>query len=319
MGYGDGASTIMTHRYNKGLLNTGVWCKLLLVVMLLSVAPAQAQSEPEGQAPIEQDREGWPEKVRFGILPIAGSEDATVRFQVLGRELEKILGIEVEIVSSSSYLGLIALMKKKELEFVSLGPYSYITAMDMVGAQAVAMELDQQGNPGYRAIIITRKDSGIETLEQGRGKVLAFTDPDSASGFLIPMMHFTRDLHLLPAEYFSKVAFAGDHLKLLEGVADSSYDLGTTNIMDFERSLEVAKLKEEDFRILWTSQMIPGIPYCVRSDLPESLKLAFRDGLMSVNDKPEALEVLGIGGFTEVSDTDYDIIRKLKAMQNAAK
>ncbi len=71
------------------------------------------------------------------------------------------------------------------------------------------LECGTDGMPGYKGIIIARKDSGITTMEQAKGHTFAFTDPNSTSGFLVPNVLFARDLKVKPEEYFSEVRFSG--------------------------------------------------------------------------------------------------------------
>jgi phosphonate transport system substrate-binding protein len=72
-------------------------------------------------------------------------------------------------------------------------------------------------------------------------------------------------------------------------------------------------LRAEDFRVLWTSQMIPGTPYCVRKDLPPSLKSAFRQAFLNLKDE-KILAALKISGFAPAADSEYQLIRDLRRL-----
>ena len=175
------------------------------------------------------------------------------------------------------------------------------------------MELYYPGRRGYQSVLITRRGSDIRRLEDARGKVLAFSDPDSTSGFLVPMLHFVRDLGVAPASFASKVVFAGSHGAVAKGVDEGRYAVGATNEVDLARAVEELHLKLTDFQILWTSQMIPGAPYGIRKDLPDSLKAAYRRALLNLKD-PMILGKLKIVGLSPVKDSEYDIIRDLKKL-----
>ncbi|SHE94801.1 phosphonate transport system substrate-binding protein [Desulfacinum infernum DSM 9756] len=257
----------------------------------------------------------WPEVVRLGLIPTEGGADIVKRFQPLIDHLEKTLGVKVEAQSASDYAGVITAMAHKHIDFAYLGPKSYTEAAEKANAQAVALERNKRGEPGYYGVIISRKDSGIKTLEDARGRVFAFTDPNSTSGYLVPNVLFYRDLKVDPKKYFKEVKFSGSHGASILAVKNGSIEVAATNNIDLDRMAEKGQASWDDFNILWKSELIPGSPMCVRADLPESLKAAFAGALMMFNANKQGLEKLQIGGYLPADDTTYDVIRYLKQLK----
>lgn len=258
--------------------------------------------------------EGWPETVRIGYIPVEGTT-VVERFGPLTEHLQNTLGIQVEAFSASDYAGIITAMGNNHIEFAYLGPKSYTEAADRAGAQAVALEVDLSGNPGYYGVIIAHRDSGITTLEGARGHQFAFTDPNSTSGYLVPNVLFFRDLQTDPNEYFGEVSFSGSHGASILAVANKSLEVAATNNIDINRAIESGQINGDEFVELWRSELIPGSPMVVRQDLPESLKAAFCGALMSFNTNEAGLQQLQISGYQPTDDSTYDVIRYLKRLK----
>ncbi len=279
---------------------------LLLVLaafMAVTVSPAMAKSID------------WPSKVKLGVIPTEGAADSQARFEILAKHLENILGIEVEVFTASDYAGIITAMANKHIDFAYFGPKSYTEASEKANAEALVMEKDTSGQPGYSGIIIVRKDSGIDDMKQAKGHTFAFTDPNSTSGFLVPNVLFARDMKVKPEEYFKEVRFSGSHGASILAVKNGGIEVAATNNIDMNRMIEKGSVAWDDFKVLWTSDLIPGAPMTARADLPTSLKAAFTGALLKFNEDKAGLEKLAIGGYAYSNDSTYDIIRYLKQLK----
>ena len=257
----------------------------------------------------------WPETVKLGVIPTEGASETAERFKPLTSHLEKVLGVEVELFTASDYAGIITAMANNHIDFAYFGPKSYTEASEKADAQAVALETGMDGQPGYTGVIITRSDSGIETMDQAKGKSFAFTDPNSTSGFLVPNVLFARDMKVKPEDYFQEVKFSGSHGASILAVKNGSIQVAATNNVDLNRMQEKGAASWDDFNIIWTSELIPGSPMTARSDLPESLKAAYAGALFMFNSDEEGLKKLQIGGYIPADDSTYDIIRYLKRLK----
>jgi phosphonate transport system substrate-binding protein len=270
-------------------------------------------STREGEA--TRGPESWPDKIVLGLVPSEGSSDILERYKPMREHLERVLGIKVEAMSTSDYTGVITAMSHKHVDIAYLGPKSYVEAATRAGAVAVAMELDKDGVPGYHGLIIARADSGFKTVADIKGKTFAFTDPNSTSGSLVPLMHFKRDLKTEPKKFFKEVRFAGSHPAAILAVVNGSVDAAATNDLDLARVVKSGQVRQGDLSVLWTSELIPGSPMVVRRDLPESLKAAILGAILTLNEDKQALEQLGNGGYTYANDASFDVMRYLMRLQ----
>lgn len=260
----------------------------------------------------------WPKEINFGIIPLEGSSAQTERFTPLFSYLEKSLGVKVKPYVGADYAAVILAMQNKKLDAAYFGPKSYIEAADRAGAVAIVRDNAIKGGTGYQSIIITKANSGIKTLADAKGKDFAFVDPNSTSGYLVPLSHFLLDMKVKPEDYFRRTFFAGSHENVTMGVLNGTIPVGATNNLDFARAVESGNAKAGDIRVLWQSKVIPSGPIAVRKDLPQSFRDAMKTDLMKFNDK-DGLEQLQLKSYVAATDADYNPIRDLNKVTNAAK
>ncbi|WP_162984574.1 phosphonate ABC transporter substrate-binding protein [Poseidonibacter antarcticus] len=262
-------------------------------------------------------QEKWPEKLVFGVIPVAGSTSMKENFGPLTNYISKSLGIKVEMKLAGDYTGIITAMQHKHIDFAYLGPKSYVEAAKRANAEALVVEVDgESGLPGYVGTIITKKGSGLKTLADLKGRTWAFTSSQSTSGTLVPTVMFSK-AGINPKKYFSKVIYSGGHEASILSVKAGKVDAASTNNLDFNRGL--GKHWEKDqFNILWTSDLIPGAPIAARKDLPTSLKMALKGAFLSYND-PEGLKRLKNKGFIKGDDSVYNPVRELIKLKNELK
>lgn len=254
-------------------------------------------------------QEKWPEKINFGVIPNAGSTSMKENFSGLTEHLNKKLGIKVELQLAGDYTGVITGMQHKHIDVAYFGPLSYVQAQKRANAEALVAEVDaESGLPGYRGIIITKKDSGLNTLESIKGKTWAFTSPQSTSGTLVPTVMFSKS-GIDPQKYFSKVLYSGGHEASILSIKAGKIDAASVDRLVYNRGLGKA-WKDEDFNIIWTSDLIPSSLMAARGDLPESLKKALKEAFISYTDM-EGLNKLKIKGYIEANDSMYDPVRDL--------
>jgi phosphonate transport system substrate-binding protein len=250
----------------------------------------------------------WPKQLNFGLIPTESSDNITERFDNLAKYLEKKLDVQIKIQTATDYAGVITAMQFKHVDFAYFGPKSYVEAAARANAEAFAMEVSEDGSKGYHGVIISKKGSAIKSVEDGKGKVWAFTDPNSTSGTLVPTVYFVKTMKIDPEKYFSKVIYSGSHESSIMAIQGGKVDIASTNDLDLARGEGKKWQTDKDFQILWTSALIPGSPMACRKDLPESLKKALKEAFLSYDDK-DGLKKLKLQGYADADDKIYDPIR----------
>ncbi|WP_375722591.1 phosphonate ABC transporter substrate-binding protein [Arcobacter sp. KX21116] len=281
--------------------------KLGLATLALTLSASTLSANPQN----------WPKEINFGVIPVAGATSMKDTFGGLTKYLESKLGIKVNLQTAGDYAGVITAMQHNHVQLAYFGPKSYVEAHKRAKAEAIVIDVDaESGLPGYYGMIITKKGSGLKTLEDIKGKTWAFTDTNSTSGTLVPSVMFSKK-GINPQEYFSKVLYSGGHEASILSVKAGKVDAASTNNLDFNRGLG-RNWKKDDFNVIWESSLIPGAPMAVRSDLPESLKMAIKGAFISYNDV-EGLKKLKLKGYAATDDSQYDSVRDLIELKKSLK
>jgi phosphonate transport system substrate-binding protein len=258
----------------------------------------------------------WPQELTFALLSTESAPEVTRRWEPILAQLEKDLGIKVKPVMASDYRGTIEALKFKKAEIGHLGPKAYIEATNenYANVEPVVQIRHTNGSLGYRSCLIVHADSDIFSPEDIGGKTFAFNDPNSTSGYLVPMTMFLNEMGINPRQHFSKLTFSGSHEASILAVTNKKVEVASTNLPDIQQMTREGKVPRGTLRIIWVSKLIPNDPIVVRKDLPDSLRQAIQGALIAMQEKhPEVFAAAGavVGGFQKVDDAKYQVIREL--------
>jgi phosphonate transport system substrate-binding protein len=193
---------------------------------------------------------------------------------------------EVQIFPSPNYNGVIQGLLGGTIDMAMMGASSYasIYLKDPNAVTPVLTTKQEDGSNGYYSIMVARKDSGIKTLEDAKGKKLGFADPDSTSGYLVPNVSLPKDIGMPVKQFFSETGFGGGHENLVLGVLDKKFDVGTTfgsatgdwaqGYTSGNLHIMVSKglLDMDDIVQVWKSPLIPNGPLMVSNKLPSDIQ-----------------------------------------------
>lgn len=159
--------------------------KKLAAVALLAMCAAPAF----GQAP-DPRKTGV---LKIGFIPAEDSRAMVRQSQAILDIVAKKTGLKVEAFVGSDYNGTIEALRNGHIDVALLGPFSYILATTQAPVEAFAVTvIAKTMQPSYKSIIITRKDSGINSMADLKGHTYAFVDPGSTSGYMVPAAAFKK-------------------------------------------------------------------------------------------------------------------------------
>jgi len=250
--------------------------------------------------------------VKFGLIPADDAEEMLRSYEPVKEYLEEQLGIPVELTVTTDYTAAIEAMRSGHIDMAWFGPFSYVLAAKEADAEAIVVgERRDTGLTSYRSVIVTRTDSGIEKLEDLKGRSFAFVDPASTSGNLIPRKMLIEN-GIDPENDFGTASYAGTHNSVMLAVANGSVDAGATSDNVYNRMVDEGEVDSSETVIIYTSEPVPGSPIAVRGTLPDELKKAIQDALLAMDEQTiHKVDGWGkIARYQAVDDSAYDIIRE---------
>ena len=242
----------------------------------------------------------------FGVYAHIRPTEIYKNFQPFQRYLQKTLmekGMDtpVELKIFSTYGGAIDALAEGKVDFARFGPVSYVLAKKKSPAiRLLAME-SNGGSKRFNGVIAVATHSAIDSVDDLRGKRIAFGDRRSTTG------RYLAQAALVNAGIFAKdladFSYLGRHDKVAFALAAGKYDAGSTNENTYEKYAEHKGLR----KIL----EFPCVtkPWVARAGLNDELFVRLRDTLHELKN-PEILKPIHRSGFLPAEDQDYDLIRE---------
>jgi phosphonate transport system substrate-binding protein len=265
-----------------------------------------------------------PLTVRIGFNPTQNSDELTEAAEAIAEFLEADLGgtIEVEVFLPTDYRGLIEAMRGGNLDFAFFPPDGFVIAQREANAQ-VLLKSVRFGNPFYWSAIIVRKDSGIESLADLEGKDIAWTDPNSAAGYVFPRAEITL-AGIDPDDFFANQTFAVQHDAVVLAVLNGSVDAAATFANDAEnlsgawtQFLDADQAAE--LTSIFYSRPIPGDTFSVSTDFANELpaltmRIASAIASIRAPDSDLLTNLYRIDYMVPADSTDYDVVRDARVV-----
>ncbi len=247
----------------------------------------------------------------MGLIPAENNEEMVAKFEPMRALLEKKLGRKVKVFTATDYTGVIEGMKKKRVDIAWFGPLSYYLAEQEAGAEAFAVGVRDNGKSTYRSIFVVPGDSPAKSLKDLKGKSVAFVDPASASGGLMPAYMVKKETGMMPEQFFGKFTYAGSHDAAELAVKNKTVDAAADNDITYPKMLAKGLITKESNRVLLESPDLPGSPLTYRGDLPADMKKKIRDAILTAHNE---IKVTGYGSiirYDAVKPADYQVIRDM--------
>ncbi|WP_237151876.1 phosphonate ABC transporter substrate-binding protein [Oryzibacter oryziterrae] len=271
---------------------------------------------------------------RIGILGGENEADRLRNFKCLQDKLPAAIGVDkVSLFPAADYDGVIQGLLGGTLDEAELGASGfakiYLTKPEAVTPVLTTVQTD--GSKGYYSLMVARKDSGIKTLADLKGKKLGFADPDSTSGYLVPMVSLPEQLGMPVKDFFASTGFGGGHENLVLEVMKGTFDAGTTfgsGVGDFKagytsgnlrKMVDKGELNMDDVVELWRSPLIPNGPLVVRNDLNADVKAKFVSFMKDLPKTDAAcFQAIEGGDFASFVDVNVDFYSTIIAARKAA-
>ncbi|NWC22219.1 phosphonate ABC transporter substrate-binding protein [Pseudomonas tolaasii] len=256
--------------------------------------------------------------INFGFMSTESSQNLKAIWQPFLDDMHKKTGLNVNATFASDYAGLIQGMRFNKVDVAWLGNKGAMEAVDRSNAEILAQTTAPDGGAGYWSLLIVRKDSPINNVEDmlKNAKSLTFGngDPNSTSGYLVPGYYVFAKNNVDATTAFKRTLNSSHEVNALS-VAKGQLDVGTFNTESWDR-LEVTQPQEvAKLKVIWKSPLIPSDPLVWSKSLSDSDKAKIRDFILtygSTDEEKAVLKNVQKGKFIASNDDQLLPIRQLE-------
>ena len=278
----------------------------------------------------------FPELV-FAVVPAENASGVVERWTPFVNYLSKELGTKVTLRVANDYAAVIEGQRAGNIHIAYYGPASFSRALVTgVKTEAFAIDVNNDGSKGYYSVFYVLAKSPYQKIEDLKGKNLGLVDPNSTSGYNMPMFKL-NSLGITADTFFNKVQVTGSHenavLALAQGTVDvaanwwnADDDSNLTRMLTkgMVKNADGTPMKKEDFRIIVKSDLIINSPYAYLSGLPDDMKAAIKKAFLDAAQKdPDAFKKLSDGKnkpWEAITNEDYNkTIELIKFVDNLRK
>lgn len=267
------------------------------------------------------------EKKTFTIAyaPNESTTDSTDVRSTLAKDLGKVINMEVKEIQASDYTAIIEALRTGKADMAYMGALAVAMGAERAGVTPIVMKAPNgdKAQAVYHSVFVTQKDnSKINSIKDFKGKTIAFVDPDSTSGNLVPTSEIMKafpDLHLTNekihtnGEFFEAVSFSGKHQAGLQAVIKGDVDIVPISDQIMASEFKNGNADENAVKVVHSSAAIPAEAMVVSKTVNEDLKKTLTKFLVEYNNKDYFDKVIkkADARFVECSMEDYQPIVEL--------
>ena len=267
----------------------------------------------------------------IAYAPNESTEQSVDARNGLAEDLKAELGMEVEEIQATDYNAIIEALRTGKADLAYMGPLAIALGNERAGVEPIAMKADfgDKSQAIYHSLLVTNSaNEDINSITDIKGRTIAFVDPDSTSGNLIPTAeiinafpqeNLTSEMLHTNGEFFEAASYSGKHQAGLQAVAMGDVDVVPISDQILASEIENGNVNEEDIKIIHTSGDIPAEGMVVRGDLDPELKQQLKDFLINYDNEEYFDKVIKNpdARFVDSDLNDYQAIIELNDLLNS--
>ncbi|HYQ48048.1 MAG TPA: phosphate/phosphite/phosphonate ABC transporter substrate-binding protein, partial [Thermodesulfovibrionales bacterium] len=248
--------------------------------------------------------------LRMGVVPVEAPAIMFKNFSPLADYLSKALKRKIDLKVAVDFQSAMRDLEQGITQFCFMGPSTYISAHAKFGAKVLVKALND-GKPFHHSVIVTREDSGINNLEDIKGRSFAFGDINSTTSHIVPRaMLLSAGVDVKDLLYYN---YLGHHEEVVKALLAGDFDAG--GVME----TVALKYKDKGIRLLKFSEDIPEFNICSGPATDVKIAGEIRQVLLKLDTSNEeggrVLKTINESytGFADATDEDYNNIRAMMA------
>jgi phosphonate transport system substrate-binding protein len=270
-------------------------CLAVIAAVMLTFSPPSAQAES-------------PQVLRISAIPDEAPTELLRKFEPLGKYLEKELDIPVQFTPVVDYAASVEALAAGKVDMVWYGGFTHVQARRRTNGTAYAIVM-READLNFRSKFITGVSSGIDSLQNLKGKTFAFGSVSSTSGHLMPR-YFLQQEGIVPEQDFSRFSFSGAHDATAKWVESGKVDAGALNESVWEKLVEAGKVDTTKVKVFWTTPPYVDYNWTVRGDLDRKLVSRIARAFLNLDyNNPEHRPILDLQrakGYVLTQESDFE-------------
>ncbi|MCB1379061.1 MAG: PhnD/SsuA/transferrin family substrate-binding protein [Alphaproteobacteria bacterium] len=275
-----------------------------LATLTQCLAPATARTE---------------EPLKFGLTPVFLSNDIELLTK-LKAYLSRLAGREVLLVQRRTYEEITTLLLSGQLTAAWICGYPFVQYEDQLALVAVPL---WNSKPLYSSYLIVPAGRAARSVDDLKGDLHAFSDPNSNSGYLVTTALLAAR-GLKPEAFFRQTIFTYGHRNVVRAVASGLAQSGSVDgyVWEVMASLEPALTSQT--KVIRKSELLgfPPVACLARQAASPDVEL-IRHALLAMKDEPDGddvLDLLKLDGFAEEPQDLFEpIAAKMRLVRSLLK
>lgn len=283
---------------------------ILLLVLLLLVAGCKAPSE-EGEAVAKRE---VVKVVKVSIQPKYSLSIMSKNYSPIIRYLSEETGYKIRLVSALSYNSYFYTLEANQVDIAFQNPLAYVILHKTRGAYPLVRTIEFYGSDKYRGMIITHKESGIEKIEELKGKKVAVASRKALGGYLSQALlcqengidDVEKELSIVLMRTQDDVIFSVYRQKVDAGFVREDALREVRGRIDLEK---IKFVEYTDYSPTWCVAAFRN----TKPEVAEKIKNALLKLDVKIPKQRDILEAMGATSFIEAKDLDYKVVRDMMA------
>lgn len=248
--------------------------------------------------------------LNFGFdLRASPQEDARQYLPFLAY-LEKETGYKFKLHFTPKNTDIVNQVGQNHIQFAALGAVSFLRAYQKYGVIPLVRGINHKGKAEYQSVFVTLPKSKIRTLNDIKGKRLAFGARSSTQGHLIPRIVLKK--YNLELKDFASYSYTGSHQNCINAVISNKAD-----VCALQDTMAKTMANQNLVKIIHTSNYYPSSGIVVNKGVPEEIVKKVK--LALVNFQPTGKDAADLyhwdrtempNGFLSADINDYKELNK---------
>jgi phosphonate transport system substrate-binding protein len=250
--------------------------------------------------------------LKMGVFPRRPVAVTHKAFRPLAEALSKKLGEKVILIVPKDFKAFWRGVKSGQFDIVHYNQYHYIVSHKKMGYKVIAVN-EEFGSKLISGALTVRKDSGIKSISDLKGKTILFGGGKKAMGSYIAPTAILKKAGLVAGKDYT-VRFAKNPPSAVIAVYNKAADAAGSGNVILKTGGVRKKTKVDDLRILGTSESFIHLTWAVKGSMSDAKVKKIQSimtGLSSSAGGKAILKSARVNAFHIATDADFAKVRSI--------